>query len=126
MVSIPKRDVFATLIVGIAMLVYVAWAVGVTVPGDVAGVALTVLALGVVASVSAVVPAFAELVHGSRLYLGTASALGLAALIAGLWALLVAEPTGLTVLMLATILLWAMSTMRHVALHKPMERLGQG
>jgi hypothetical protein len=123
-VSLPKRDLFATLLVGVSLVVYVAWAVGIAVPGEVAGVALAVLLLGVVASVSAVVPAFAELVHGSRLYLGTASALGLAALVAGLWAVVAGEPTAVTVLVVATILLWAMSTMRHVGLYRPQERLG--
>jgi hypothetical protein len=121
--SLPRRDLFATVVVGVAVAVYVGWAVGIAVPGDVAGVALAVLFLGVAASMSAVVPAFAELLHGSRLYLGTASALGLAALVAGLWALVASEPIALTVLVVATIVLWGMSTVRHVELYQSRERL---
>ena len=45
---------------------------------------LVILALGFVASASAVVPGFERLVHGSRLYLAVTSVLGLGALVAGL------------------------------------------
>jgi hypothetical protein len=104
--------------------VYAAWLIGVAVPGEVAGVALIVLVLGIAASMSAVVPAFSELLHGSRFYLAASSALGLVALAAGAWALAAGEPTALVVLVMATLLLWAMSTMRHVGLHRPEQRLG--
>jgi ABC-type Mn2+/Zn2+ transport system permease subunit len=63
---------------------------------------------------SAVVPAFAALLRGSRPYLMASSALGLVAFIAGLWAAWANEPIGLAVLVMATLVLWAMSTWRHV------------
>jgi hypothetical protein len=116
--SLPKRDLLASVLVGGSLLVYAAWLVGVAVPGDEAGVAVVVLILGIAASMSAVVPAFGELLHGSRLYLVASSALGLVALAAGVWALMSNAPAALAVLVLATFLLWAMSTMRHVELHR--------
>jgi hypothetical protein len=121
---VPRRDLLATVLVGVSLVVYAAWAIGVAVPGGVAGVALVVLVLGIAASMSAVVPAFGELLHGSRLYLATASALGLVALAAGVWALVAGEPTALVALVLATFLMWAMSTMRHAGLHRLEQRLG--
>jgi hypothetical protein len=122
--SIPRRDLLATVFVGVSLLAYVGWLAGgaFLVIDEVAGVAVVVLALGVAASMSAVVPAFTELLHGSRLYLAAASALGLVALAAGLWALVAGEPMALAGLVLVTILLWAMSTMRHLQLHRSGQR----
>jgi hypothetical protein len=73
-----------------------------------------VLVLGIGASMSAVVPGFAELLRGSRSYVAAASALGLVAFAAGLWTVWAKEPIGLAVLIAATLVLWAMSTWRHM------------
>lgn len=123
---LPWRDVLATLFVAVSLVVYAAWAIGAGLPGfgEVGAVALAVLVLGVAASMSAVVPGFTELLHGPRLYVGAASAVGLMALVTGLWALVAGEAAALALLVLATLLLWAMSTMRHVGLHRPEQRLG--
>jgi hypothetical protein len=104
--------------VAVGLVIAGALAIGVPVPGfgTVSAVAIVVLVLGVAASVSAVVPGFGELIHGSRLYLLTASALGVLALGAGVWAVVRDEGGGLAVLVLATVGMWAMSTVRHVGL----------
>jgi hypothetical protein len=120
------RDSIATLFVAIGVVVYGAWMVGSGIPGfsEPAGVAIAVLALGVAASVSAVVPGFNELMHGSKAYLAAASALGLLAFGAALWTIFgAAAGPGLAVLVLATVALWAMSTMRHVGVGRPRQRL---
>ena len=116
----PRRDVFATVLIGIAVLLYMAWAAGAASPwlADVKPVALLVLLLGVAASVSAVVPGWDELVHDWRLYFGAASVVGLVALIAGLWAIVAGEPAALGLMVLLTVVLWAMSTFRHIRVHR--------
>ena len=116
----PKRDVFATVLIGIAVLVYMAWAAGVAIPwvADVKPVALLVLLLGVAASASAVVPGWDELVHEWRLYFAAASVAGLVAVIAGVWAIVAGEPAALGLMVLMTVVLWAMSTSRHIRVHR--------
>jgi hypothetical protein len=118
MMRFPVRDVIATLLVAVGLVIAGALAIGAPVPGfgTVGAVAVAVLVLGVAASVSAVVPGFDELLRGSRLYLVTASALGVLALGAGVWAVLRDEGVGVAVLVVATVGMWAMSTMRHVGL----------
>ncbi len=122
----PFRDLLATVLVGGSLVVYVAWASGVGLLGltDVRSVTAVVLVLGIAASMVAVVPGFEELLHGSRPYLTGASAAGLVALGAGLWAFIGEEATALAALMAATIAMWAMSTLRHVGVHRPAPRLG--
>jgi hypothetical protein len=84
-----------------------------------------VLVLGVAASVSAVVPGFGALLHGSRLYLALASILGVIAFAAGLWTIFFGGTEAvLAGLVGATVLLWAMSTVRHVAAYPPQEQFG--
>ena len=59
--SIPRRDLIATLLVATATLIYALWLIG-PLNGLAAGsVAIVFLALGFVASASAVVPGFAAL-----------------------------------------------------------------
>lgn len=122
---LPLRDALATLLVLASLVVFVTREMGMPLPGfsEVSGVAVAVLALGIAASMSAVVPGFAALLHGSRLYLATASVLGLLALGAGLWAAFGGEAAGLGALVGATVALWAMSTLRHVAVSRPQQRL---
>ena len=120
------RDSIATILVAIGVVVYGAWVVGPGLPGFVepAGVALAVLALGVAASVSAVVPGFGELLHGSKAYLAAASALGVLAFGAGACTILGgAAASGLAVLVVATVALWAMSTWRHVGIGRSGQHL---
>jgi hypothetical protein len=106
----------ATVLVGAALVLYAAWLIGMQMPWftDASAVALGVLALGILASMSAVVPGFAELLRGSRTYLAAACALGLVAFVAGVWAVWAKEPIGLAVLVASTLVLWAMSTWRHM------------
>ena len=122
----PYRDVVATVLVGGSLVVYVAWAsgVGVLAQTDVRSVTAVVLVLGIAASMVAVVPGFEELLHGSRLYLAVASAAGVVALAAGLWAFVGEEAIALAALVAATIAMWAMSTLRHVGVHRPAPSLG--
>jgi hypothetical protein len=123
---LASRDALATLFVAISLGVYAAWALGMDPPGfgTVAAVAAAVLVLGLAASASAVIPGFAELLQGSRPYLAIASALGLLALAAGLYALVAGEAAALTVLISATLSMWAMATARHAALLQPHARSG--
>lgn len=124
--SLSWRDSIATALVAIGVVIYGAWIVGTEIPGlgEPVNIALAVLVLGVAASISAVVPGFDELLHGSRAYLASASALGLVALAAGVWTIAAeGAATGLAVLVLATVVLWAMSTMRHVGMRSPRQRL---
>jgi hypothetical protein len=114
----PLRDRVATLLVATATLVYVLWFVG---PLDwltAGAVALIVLALGFVASASAVVPGFAALLRGSRLYLGVASLAGLVALAAGVVTVLQVRRETLAILVVVTIGLWAAATARHTVASK--------
>ena len=114
---LPMRDVIATLLVTIASLLCAAWAVGLDMPivSSVNAVAVAVLALGMAASASAVVPGFAELLQGSRPYLAVTSLLGLVALGAGLLAVMRGEALALLALMVSTVILWALSTDRHAS-----------
>lgn len=113
---LSTRDVLATVLVGIGGLLYLVWLMGMDVPWftDVRTVAIGVLIVGVGASLSAVVPGFAELLHGPKAYLAATSLLGLVAFLGGLWAILAQEPVGLAVLVVSTLILWATSTLRHM------------
>jgi hypothetical protein len=117
--GLPKRDIIASLAVAAAVLLYVLWVVdaapwgmGTRVTGAV------ILGLGFVASASAVVPGFADLLHGNRVYLTITSLLGTAALAAGIATLSSAGTGPLAVLTGVLVLLWAISTTHHVLLAK--------
>jgi hypothetical protein len=60
-----------------------------------------------------VVPGFTELLHASKTYLVITSALGLLALVAGVIALAAGSSTMLATLVIATVVLWALATIRH-------------
>src|SRR5512135_3278728 len=94
------RDSIATLLVAIAVVVYGAWALGLAIPAltSVEVIAVGILVLGIGASVSAVVPGFGELLHGSRAYLGATSLLGVLALAGGVYAIATGEPIALAIL----------------------------
>ena len=78
-----------------------------------------VLVLGVGASTSAVVPGFAALLAGSKVYLAAASLAGLVALACGALTVMDATEQTLAVLVVATIGLWAGATVRHTMAHRP-------
>src|SRR5512143_3469781 len=120
--SLSWRDSIATTLVAIGVVIYGAWIVGVEIPGlaEPVNIALAILVLGVAASISAVVPGFDELLHGSKPYLAGASILGAVALGSGVWTIAGGgAATGLAVLIAATVVLWAMSTMRHAGVAGP-------
>jgi hypothetical protein len=79
---------------------------------------VAVLALGLAASASAVVPAFGQLPHGSKAYLAITSLIGLAAAAAGVQMLITASGAGLTVVMAAMAVLWLIATIPHRLLAK--------
>ncbi len=120
MMRLPKKDIIATCAVALAVVLYLLWLADATVLGmsstRVTGAA--VLALGFVASASAVVPGFDQLMHGNRLYLAATSVLGGAALAAGVVMLWTASSAALGWLMVALVTLWAISTTHHVVLAK--------
>lgn len=110
------RDWVATLCVAAAVALYGVWLAGAILTGasGVKVVAGTVLALGVIASAFAVVPGFGQLMGGSKPYLAIASLLGIGALAAGIVTLVNGEEVMLATLVVATIALWAIATVRHV------------
>ncbi len=113
---LTRRDWFATTFVVVAVVAAALWWAGVGSEGEAAVRVVTavVLALGFAASASAVVPGFEGLVHGSKLYLVGTSVLGLVALVAGILALVSGHGPMLGALVAATLVLWAISTIRHV------------
>lgn len=120
------RDSIATLLVALAVVIYGAWALGLAIPAltTVEVIAVGILVLGVGASISAVVPGFGELLHGSRTYLAATSLLGVVALAGGIYAIATGEAIALAILALATVILWAVSTARHLGVYRP-QQLGR-
>jgi hypothetical protein len=117
--SIPRRDLVATLLVATATLIYALWLMGPLDGLTASSVAILVLALGFVASASAVVPGFAALLAGSKMYLAIASLAGLVALACGALTVMDATEQTLAILVIATLGLWAGATVRHAAAHRP-------
>lgn len=117
--SIPWRDRIATLLVATATLLYLLWLIGPLEGLTVSSIAVLVLVLGFIASASAVVPGFAALLSGSRLYLALASLGGLVALVCGVLTVTQATESTLAVLVVVTIGLWAAATVRHTMVHHP-------
>jgi hypothetical protein len=112
---LSKRDTIATVLVAVAALLYLLWALG-WAPFGLDGTRATgiaVLALGFAASASAVVPTFDQLLHGSRIYLAVSSAIGVLAAAAGVYLLATASEAGLAVVMVAMIAMWVMATVHH-------------
>ncbi len=117
--SIPWRDRIATVLVATATLVYSLWLTGPLEGLAASSVAVLVLALGFIASASAVVPGFAALLSGSKLYLALASLGGLVALVCGVLTVTQATEQTLAILVVATIGLWVAATVRHTMVHHP-------
>jgi hypothetical protein len=101
-----------------AVVVYGLWAAGWALPGmdSVRTTGLVVLGLGFVASASAVVPGFEQLIHGNRLYLAVTSLIGFVALAGGVVMLVSASEIALGVVMAAMVVLWMISTEHHTVL----------
>ena len=117
---LPKQDIVATVLVAVAGLLYLLWAVGSAPPGldSTRATGLVVLGLGFAASASAVVPNFDQLIHGNKAYLAVTSLIGVVALIAGVEMLLTASDVALGVLMAAMGTLWLIATIHHSRLAK--------
>jgi hypothetical protein len=117
---LDRRDWVATSCVAAAAALYGLWFAGLALTGT-AGtmfVAGTNLGLGIIASAFAVVPGFERLIRGSKLYLATASLVGLAALIAAVWTLVNVSEVTLAALIVATVALWAIATVPHLRLSR--------
>lgn len=115
--KLPRRDRIATGYVGIAVVFYLLWILD-FLPRLTTSrvVGLVVLALGVAASMTAVVPGFDRLVHGSKVYLGVTSLIGLGASVAGVRLLTNGTESMLHWMVAAMLLLWLVATIRHVTI----------
>ncbi|HET9648649.1 MAG TPA: zinc ribbon domain-containing protein [Microlunatus sp.] len=114
---LPKRDIVASGAVAVAVGLYALWLAGAAPFGMSTRITgLVVLVLGFVASASAVVPGFTQLLHGGKAYLAVTSVLGLGALAAGIVTLWSADSAALAALTGLLVLLWAISTTHHVLL----------
>ena len=82
---LPTRDLLATALVGAAGVLYVLWNAGFAPVGlgSVRATGLVMLGLGFVASASAVVPSFDDLMRGNKVYLAVTSIIGTGAFVAG-------------------------------------------
>ena len=116
--KVPKRDILATALVAVAGVLYGLWATGSW--SNVRATGAVVLALGFVASASAVVPGFEQLLRGNKAYLAVTCVIGLVAFVAGVQMLIAASGTGLTVMMIAMGVLWAIATIHHTLLARRM------
>jgi hypothetical protein len=117
------RDRAASTFVALAAIVYLTWVAGAELPGlsSVRTVTVATLAFGIAASASAVVPGFDGLIHGSRAYLVLTSLVGLGALTAGIFALVTESEGWLAVLVVTTLVMWTVSTIRHAVTNPPVE-----
>ena len=118
--SLPRKDLIATGLVAVAVVLYLLWAIDATLPGmsDTRVTAASILVLGFAASATAVVPGFDQLIHGNKAYLAITSCLGVLALIAGVQVIMTSSGLALTVVIATMVVLWAISTGHHVALAK--------
>jgi hypothetical protein len=114
---LPKRDIVASSAVAVAVVLYLLWLADAAPFGMTTRVTgLVILVLGFLASASAVVPGFVQLLHGNRAYLAVTGLLGLVALVAGIVTLWSANTAALAGLTGVLVLLWAISTTHHVLL----------
>src|SRR5512132_3621678 len=112
------RDGIATLCVSAAAVLYAVWVSEKEVLGmsGVRAVGITILLLGLAASVTAVVFGVGEgLLHASKAYLAITSVVGLGALAAGILVLINESEAMLGALVASTAALWAVSTVRHAS-----------
>jgi hypothetical protein len=116
--SLPKRDVIATVLVVASVVLYGLWLVDAAPPGlhSIRATGIVILGLGFVASASAVVPGFEQLMHGNKAYVAVTATIGLVAFVAGLQMLIAQSETALGILVLAMVALWAIATVHHTVL----------
>lgn len=117
--SLSKRDAVATGLVAAAAVLYIVWAVGLlpaAMSTRVTGA--VILVLGFLASASAVVPSFDQLLHGNKWYLAATSLIGLVAAVAGVMMLVNASGPALGIVMAGMVVLWVLSTIHHGLLAK--------
>jgi hypothetical protein len=112
---LPRKDIIATILVGVAGVLYVLWATESALPGmsGPRATGMVILGLGFAASASAVVPGFEDLLHGSKAYLAVTSLLGLLAFAAGVQLLVTASEVALGAVMAAMVVLWLIATVHH-------------
>lgn len=112
---LPMRDVIATGLVAVAGVLYSLWVFDLAPPGmsSIRMTGAAILALGFLASASAVVPGFDQLIRGNRAYLAVATLMGLGAAAGGVWMLVASAETGLSILVGAMGGMWAISTVHH-------------
>lgn len=123
------RDALATVFVLAAVVVYGMWVADDEVLGttSVRTVGLVVMLLGLASSVTAVVYGVgAGLLKASKVYLAVASLFGLGALVAGVLVLVDESEPMLGGLVIATAILWLMSTVRHVLIATNQHQPGLG
>ena len=115
---LPKRDMIATGLVAVAVVLYLLWALDTAIVGldGTRATGIVVLALGFAASASAVVPGFDGLIHGNRTYLVATAVIGLVAFGAGITMLVASSEAALGVLIATMCVLWMISTVHHVQL----------
>jgi len=118
--NLPKRDVIATSLVAVAGVLYLLWVTGSAPPGmsGMRATGIVILALGFVASATAVVPGFGQLLHGNKIYMTVTSLIGLGAAVGGLMMLVAESETGMAVVMTSMIVLWLIATIHHNLLAK--------
>lgn len=116
--SLPKRDVIATVLVVASVVLYGLWLADAALPGleSVRATGIVILGLGFAASASAVVPGFEQLVHGNKAYVALTATIGLIALVAGLQMLADQSEAALGVLVVSMVVLWAIATAHHTML----------
>lgn len=115
---LPKRDMIATGLVAVAVVLYLLWAFDAAILGldSTRATGIVVLALGFAASASAVVPGFEGLIHGNKTYLALTTIVGFVAFGAGIAMLMAASDTALGVLMATMCVLWLIATVHHIQL----------
>lgn len=125
---VPKRDLIATVLVAAAGILYLLWAADTAPPGlsGTRATGMAVLGLGFIASASAVVPGFDDLIHHHRGYLAITSLIGLVAFGARIEVLLDSSGAALGVLIVTTLVLWVIATAHHVLLARPATAAARG
>ena len=117
--KLQKQDLVATCLVAAAGVVCVLWVTGSPVLGMSARAAgVVILALGFAASAIAVVPNFAQLLHGNKVYLSITCLIGLVAAIGGVLVLVAESSAGVAVVMATMVVLWLIATVHHSLLAK--------
>jgi hypothetical protein len=123
---VPARDRIATVLVAAAVVIYLLWVAGATLPGmeEIRVTGLVVLGLGFAASPSAVVPGFDGLLHGGKPYLVGTSLLGVVAFAAGVVMLARESGAALGLVMASMVLLWLIPTIHHTVLARSEPAVG--